>query len=98
MLIAMFLFAITAAHAGWPVGEGFQFETIKKLPATSVKDQHKSGTCWSFCTISMLESELLRMGKGKYDLSEMYVVRNSYESKAQRYVRMHGKINFTGDY
>lgn len=96
LLIAILLFAISAAHAGWPVGEGFQFEIIKKLPATSVKDQHKSGTCWSFCTISMLESELLRIGKGKYDLSEMYVVRNSYESKAQRYVRMHGKINFTG--
>lgn len=95
-IIVLLVFIHSLVFAGWPLGEGFQFEIIKKLPATSVKDQHKSGTCWSFCTISMMESELLRMGKGEYDLSEMFVVRNAYEAKAKRYVRMHGKINFTG--
>jgi bleomycin hydrolase len=96
LFTALIVFVYTLSYAKWPSGDGYQFEIIKKLPATSVKDQHKSGTCWSFCTISMMESELLRMNKGKYDLSEMYVVRNAYEAKAKRYVRMHGSINFTG--
>ena len=42
----------------------------------------------------MLESELLRTGKGKHDLSEMYVVRRGYVEKAINYIRMNGKCNF----
>jgi bleomycin hydrolase len=59
-----------------------------------VLDQAQSGTCWSFSSLSFFESELLRMGKPKVDLSEMFVVRNSYADKADKYVRMHGLINF----
>ncbi|MBN1132578.1 MAG: aminopeptidase [Bacteroidales bacterium] len=73
---------------------GYEFKIIKSLPATPVKDQHRTGTCWSFATISFLESELLRKGKGEFDLSEMYPVRICYEYKAEKYVRMHGKTNF----
>ena len=36
------------------------------------------------------------MGKGEYDLSEMFIVRNTYDEKAQQYVRFHGKLNFGG--
>ena len=68
----------------------------KILPATPVKDQNRSSTCWSFSGISMLESELLRMDKGEYDLSEMFIVRYTYQEKAKKYVRMHGSINFAG--
>ncbi len=76
--------------------EGYIFETIEVLPATPVKNQYRSGTCWSFSSLSFLESELLRQGKGEYDLSEMFVVWNTYYDKAQRYVRWHGNINFSG--
>ena len=34
------------------------------------------------------------MGKPKVMLSEMYAVRNAYAAKADKYVRMHGLINF----
>jgi aminopeptidase C len=44
----------------------------------------------------LIEAELLRMGKGEQDLSEMFVVHKNYGEKAQKYVRMHGKINFAG--
>ena len=74
--------------------EGYAFTIEKSLPTTSVKDQHRTGTCWSFAATSYLESELLRTGKGEYDLSEMYFVRQAYELKALKYVRMHGKTNF----
>jgi bleomycin hydrolase len=74
----------------------YTFEIIKENPATPVKNQYRSGTCWSFSGLSFIESELLRMGKGEYDLSDMFVVRNTYEEKAKRYVRFQGKINFGG--
>jgi bleomycin hydrolase len=66
------------------------------LPATPVKDQNRTSTCWSFSGISMIESELLRTDKGEYDLSEMFIVRHAYQEKAMKYVRMHGTINFSG--
>ena len=74
--------------------EGFQFEVIKNNPATPVKDQYRSGTCWSFATVSFVESELLRLGAGERDLSEMYFVYHAYREKAERYVRLHGSSNF----
>lgn len=73
--------------------EGYQFTVVKKWPATPVKDQHRSGTCWSFSGISLLESELLRLNKGEFDLSEMFIVRESYATKARKYVRMNGHLN-----
>ncbi|HBF89490.1 MAG TPA: aminopeptidase [Bacteroidales bacterium] len=76
--------------------KGYQFTIDKQLATTSVKDQYRSGTCWSFSGISFLESELIRLKKGEFDLSEMYIVKKSYEDKAQRYVRMHGALNFGG--
>jgi bleomycin hydrolase len=72
----------------------YQFSIEKSIPATPVKDQHRTGTCWSFATTSFIESELLRTGKGEFDLSEMYFVRKAYEMKADKYIRMHGKTNF----
>jgi len=72
----------------------FQFTTIKEIPITSVKNQSSSGTCWSFSGIGLIEAELLRMGKGEFDFSEMFVVHHNYGEKAQKYVRMHGAINF----
>ena len=43
--------------------EGYKFTDIKRLPTTSVKSQDRAGTCWSWSTISFLESEIMRMGK-----------------------------------
>jgi len=70
------------------------FTTIKTLPITPVKNQSSTGTCWSFSGIGMIEAELLRMGKGEFNLSEMFVVHKNYSDKAQKYVRMHGETNF----
>ncbi|MFO8000666.1 MAG: C1 family peptidase, partial [Marinilabilia sp.] len=74
--------------------EGYQFETLYDLPATSVKDQHRSGTCWSFAGVSFLESEMIRLGKDPIDFSEMFIVNHCYADKAQKYVRLHGNLNF----
>jgi len=71
-----------------------EFTILQNIETTSVKHQGKTGTCWSFATQSFLETELLRMGKGRYDLSEMYIVRNLYPVKAEKYIRYHGLTSF----
>ncbi len=72
----------------------FEFTIVTQLDACSVKHQAKTSTCWSFATNSFLESELLRMGKGEFDLSEMFVVRHIYPQKALNYVQRHGNTTF----
>ena len=74
--------------------EGYQFTELKRLPATSVKSQDRAGTCWSWSTISYLESEIIRLGKDSVSLAPLYIVWNTYDEKAKRYVRMHGNLNF----
>jgi bleomycin hydrolase len=73
---------------------GYDFTVVKDIEATPVQDQFRTGTCWSFSTLGFFESELIRMGKGEHNLSEMFVVNHTYKDKADRYVRMHGKTNF----
>ena len=48
--------------------EGFVFTTVKENPITSIKNQNQSGTCWAYSSLGFFEAELLRMGKGEYDL------------------------------
>ncbi len=72
----------------------YQFTIEKKLDVTPVKNQNKSGTCWSFSTNSFLESEVIRMGKQPVDLSMMWVVRNMYNERAWNYLRRQGKAQF----
>lgn len=72
----------------------YVFTPVKELKITPVKNQNRTGTCWSFSAIGFLEAELLRMGKGEYDLSEMFVVNHSYKDKADKFVRLHGCLNF----
>ncbi len=76
--------------------EGYVFTTQKSVKSTPVKNQNRSGTCWSFSGLGFLECELLRMNKGEYDLSEMWIVNRAYLDKADKYVRMHGNYNFGG--
>ena len=74
--------------------EGYIFTDVKRLPATSVKSQDRAGTCWSWSTISFFESEMMRLKKDSVSLAPLYIVWNTYNEKAIRYVRMHGSLNF----
>jgi len=75
---------------------GYKFTDIKEVKYTPVKNQSRSGTCWSFSGLAFFESELLRMGKPEFDFSEMFIVRYAYSEKALKYVRFHGNLNFAG--
>jgi bleomycin hydrolase len=72
----------------------YKFTVVKNLEANVVQDQGQSGTCWTFSSLSFLESEMIRMGKPKMNLSEMFIVHTAYNMKADKYVRMHGTVNF----
>ena len=76
-------------------GSDYKFSKVAHLDATPVQSQGRTATCWSFSGLSFFESELIRKGnKNPTMLSEMYVVRKSYENKADKFIRMDGKINF----
>lgn len=88
----LFAFALICAQVSFAQYK-YEFTVVKENPATSVKNQANTGTCWCFATASFIESELLRMGKGEYDLSEMYIVRKNYGKRiADNYFR-NGKGN-----
>jgi len=92
-IAAMPLNAQKSKKQAAPEPEGYKFTTVVSLPASPVKNQSATGTCWCFATTSFMESELLRMGKGEYDLSEMFVVRKTYENRIlDNYLRQ-GKGN-----
>ncbi len=75
--------------------EGFVFTTVKTSPITSIKNQNRSGTCWAYSSLGFFEAELLRLGKGEYNLCEMYLAHKTYEDRAKASVRLHGDISFT---
>ena len=74
--------------------DGYEFTTVKELKITPIHNQNRTGTCWSFSGVALIESELLRLGKGEYDLSEMFIVNHSYRDKAIKHVRLHGASEF----
>ena len=74
---------------------GFVFTDVRVVKSTPVKDQNKSGTCWCFSGNAFLEDEIIRKGGKPVNLSEMFVVRNCYNDKAERFVRLYGTGNFS---
>ncbi len=95
------LFALSLLSVGIVVAEddekkeeGYKFTDVKVLKDTPVKDQNRSGTCWSFSGLGFLEAEMLRLGKPEIDLSEMFIVWHTYDEKAVKHVRLHGNLNF----
>ncbi len=64
-----------------------EFTELVHLPPVR---QGKTGTCWSFAAVSLLESELRRLGRADIKLSEMYIVYWEYVEKARRFLREKG--------
>ena len=102
ILAAAVLLSLAAAAQTRPAVQmpDYQFTTVKANPITSVKNQASSGTCWSFSAIGFLESEAIRLNnikdEAKYpDFSEFYVVGTSYKERAEKFIRLDGKMNFS---
>ena len=73
--ILLFMLIVTSLSAQENLQKGAKasevkksFQTVKKLPITSVKNQYRSGTCWDFATLGYFESEILRKTGKIYEL------------------------------
>lgn len=88
--------ALMFATLSWAQNNNpYKFTHIVNNDHTAVSNQGKTGTCWSFSTVSFLESEVKRITGKTVDLSEMFVVRNTYTAKAKNYVHRQGKAQFS---
>ncbi len=94
-LATMLAFGSTVGAQEKKTTEKNVFTVVKELGISSIKNQANSGTCWSYSGQGFFEQELIRMGKPEYDLSDMFVVSHSYRDKGRKYVRMHGKLNYS---
>ena len=74
LIAALGLFSLSAMAQDAKPEEGFVFTTVKENPITSIKNQNRSSTCWSFSALGFLESELLRLGKWKTAEQTMYAI------------------------
>ena len=72
-----------------------RFTIDVELPRLPVLSQGNTGTCWSFATVSFVETELERITQKRVDLSEIYPVYHTYLEKAKRYVASKGKSRFS---
>jgi bleomycin hydrolase len=94
-IIAFFASIAFCVHVvAQPSPDGNELTLVKKINHTPVKSQGKTGTCWSFSTVSLVESETMRENLGEVDLSEIFIVRNIYLDKAKNYVLRQGKAQF----
>ncbi|MBV7440456.1 aminopeptidase [Weeksellaceae bacterium TAE3-ERU29] len=85
---------INALKNNKSLDNGFIFTPVKIIESTEVKNQGRSGTCWSYSGNSFLEAEMIKKGKKPVDLAEIYTARNTYIEKAKNYVRMHGNVSW----
>jgi len=99
-LAALAILSASAQRPAAPVKPAdYHFTIVKENPITPIKNQYRSGTCWCFSALSFLESEAIK-AKGIKDpalypdFSEMFVVRKAYADRAQKFVRLNGKLNF----
>jgi hypothetical protein len=94
VLLAVIPFSAQARDADTD-STGYVFTHVIELPTTPVKDQASTGTCWAYATVSFLESELIRMGKGEHILSEMFIVRYNYINRMRDNYLRRGKGNLS---
>ncbi len=100
VLFLLCLFTMLAAFTGMAQdneeSKGYTITDKTIVKHTSVKNQHRSGTCWSYSGLALIEADILKNTGTEVYLAPMHIVRNSYSDKALRYVRFQGSLNFAG--
>lgn len=82
---------LSAQEAKRKMGE---FTITHEVPVLGVESQGRTGTCWSFATVSFFESEAARKAGKPVDLSEMWPVRQVWLEKTREYIARRGKNTF----
>jgi len=73
----------------------YDLKVEKTVAATDSKDLQRINSCWSNTGTALIEAEMIRSGKGTYDLAEMDFIHNAYLLKAQAYLDSKGKVQVT---
>ena len=94
-MMTLLAMLIVCAVAGQSQEQKPVFTVVKANAITPVKNQNKSGTCWSYATCAFFEGEILRKSGKTYDLAEMFVASKDYVDCADYHVRMHGNSRFS---
>jgi len=58
-------------------------------------DQGRTSVCWSFSTVSFLETEMVRLGLPKVKMAVMYPVYHGWVEKARYFVQTKGESRFS---
>ena len=66
-----------------------EFTTVWHFAPVS---QGNTNTCWSYCAVSMLESEIYRLSRQEIKLSEMFIAYHEYIERARLFVKNRGNI------
>lgn len=90
----LFLLVLLLVAISLPVLSQDELTTVCMNYYTPVKDQGMTGTCWSFATLGLLESEAYKNGYENLNISEMFIVRNIYLEKARNYILRQGTSRF----
>ncbi len=67
-------------------------DSVFHFPPT---DQGDTQVCWSYATVSYLESEAHRLGFAQVKMAVMYVVYHAYVEEARYFVQQKGQSRFT---
>lgn len=94
-LLALAVLPAAGQDDGFPKTDDGKFTIVKEIERLPVLSQGNTGTCWSFATVSYLESELERMHGAPADLSEIYPVYFTYLEKAYRLIEKKGESQFS---
>lgn len=95
VLIFFILFAFVNTPGLFSQELYYDLKVKSTVETTPSKDIQRINSCWSNVGAALIEAEMIRSGKGIYDLAEMDFIHNAYLLKAQAYLDSKGKMKVT---
>jgi bleomycin hydrolase len=95
LLMFLMLFAFGSARVLVAQDLYYDLKVKSTVKTTDSKDIQRINSCWGNAGTALIEAEMIRLGKGTFDLAEMDFIHNAYLLKAQVYLDTKGKVQVT---
>ena len=95
LLMFLMLFAFGGARVLIAQDLYYDIKVKNTVKTTDSKEIQRINSCWSNAGTALIEAEMIRSGKGTFDLAEMDFIHNAYLLKAQAYLNSKGKVQVT---